>query len=145
MTPSKYSGKCFCGNIRFEMELVKPLGTYTPRECDCMFCRKHGAAYLSDSNGKLVIFVEEKRKLQLFKQGSNQAEFLICTICGILVAVCYYDGIKRYAAINSRTIDCAAAPGKNKVVSPERLLPEDKVKRWKEIWFNDVCLEYKRV
>src|SRR5450756_2542718 len=48
---NKVSGGCHCGNITVDLELTAEPETYHPRVCDCDFCRKHGAASLSDTKG----------------------------------------------------------------------------------------------
>jgi hypothetical protein len=125
------------------MQLPNALSYYAPRECDCMFCKKHGAAYLSDKNGTLKIQVKEKKKVNLLKNGSRLANFILCSSCGVLAAVSYDDGNKKYAAINTRALEGCEKIKKNIIVSPEKLSPEEKVSRWKEIWFNDVGIAFK--
>ncbi len=42
------TGGCHCSNIRFRLESAKPPSEFAPRVCDCTFCTKHGARYISD-------------------------------------------------------------------------------------------------
>lgn len=133
----KLKGGCHCGNIRVEVGLSRPPAEYNPRACDCDFCMKHGAAYLSDPEGSLSIHVKDARLLSRYRQGSGQAEFLLCSNCGVLVAVSYQDAGQTVAAVNSQAIE-GARFGDKTPVSPKKLGPDDKARRWKDLWFRDV-------
>jgi hypothetical protein len=141
MTVLKYSGGCHCGNITFEMEVTGKPDFYTPRACDCDFCDKHAASYVSDPSGKLIITVESETNLSKYRQGSEIAEFLICKICGVLVGVCHEEHERLYAAINSKTVENAADFGAERAVSPKTLSDLDKVQRWKNNWFSNVSIK----
>ncbi|MGB7291149.1 MAG: hypothetical protein WBD99_03140 [Thermodesulfobacteriota bacterium] len=73
MTIHKYIGGCHCENITFEMEVTAKPPSYNPRACDCDFCRKHAASYVSDPSGKLIIMVENETNLTKYRQGSGIA------------------------------------------------------------------------
>ncbi|HEV2111962.1 MAG TPA: aldehyde-activating protein [Gammaproteobacteria bacterium] len=133
----KLEGGCHCGNIRVEVGLSRPAETYNPRACDCDFCMKHGAAYLSDPEGSLSIHVQDSRQSNRYRQGSGQAEFLLCSNCGVLVAVSYRDAGLTVGAVNSQVIE-GARFGDKTPVSPQKLGPEDKTQRWKDLWFRNV-------
>jgi hypothetical protein len=133
-------GGCYCGNIQVELELSKELGHYHPRVCDCDFCRKHGAAYLSDSRGTLRIRTRDPSRSGTFRQGNELADMLLCAACGVLVGAVYScdDGV--YATVNARVIDGAPAFGGDEPVSPKQLSGEEKIARWRKIWFHNVTL-----
>lgn len=131
------TGQCYCGNITLELNLPNSISTYTPRECDCSFCQKHGAAWLSDPHGKLLITINHPENLLRFHQGSRQAEFLICQSCGVLAAVCYSENTTNYTAINYRALQNKNQPGNPVTVSPQKLSAEEKTSRWKEVWFSN--------
>ena len=105
MNKYQYVGSCHCRNITFEMELTTQLDLYSPRACDCNFCIKQSAAYISDKNGSLAISIKQASKLNRYKQGDRIADFLICKVCGILIGVFYESQENLYATINSRTLD----------------------------------------
>lgn len=56
------------------MELPHASCAYHPRACDCDFCRKHGAAYISDPQGAVRIQVKDAQQLGRYRQGSGIAE-----------------------------------------------------------------------
>jgi hypothetical protein len=134
-------GGCDCGNLSIELELTEPSDSYHPRTCDCRFCRKHAAAYVSDPHGSLRIKVRDTELLARYRQGSGTAEFLLCARCGVLIGVCYQEGELRYAAVNVRAIGDGAAFGSPTVVSPKALAVDERVQRWKQLWFSNVRLE----
>jgi hypothetical protein len=136
----RISGGCHCGNIRIDLELTRAPDTYNPRACDCDFCRKHNAAYISDPQGSLAIRIKDESLRGTCRQGSGQAEFLFCRNCGVLVSVLYRNDGRLYAAVNARAVQGGKPFGAEQTVSPQKLSAEDKVKRWQEVWFSNVGL-----
>jgi hypothetical protein len=130
-------GGCHCGSLAVEMILTQSPGAYAPRACDCGFCRKHGASYVSDPDGVLRIRVKDKRHLGRYRQGDGIAECLVCRNCGVLVAVVYFDAKRLLGTVNSNAIE-EMRFGEPTRVSPRLLSDGRKVARWKEIWFSDV-------
>ena len=134
------SGGCHCGNVEFSAELSRAPGLYSPRACDCDFCRKHGAAYISDPSGRLRIKLRAESAVT-YRQGSGAAECLLCATCGVLVAVLYRTDQLVYGVLNVRAADDPVGFGVTTTVSPKSLSPADKVQRWQEIWFANVAVE----
>jgi hypothetical protein len=134
------NGGCYCGNILVQLELANEAGHYNPRACDCGFCRKHGAAYLSDPQGSVRLRIHDPSHSTLFRQGSELAEMLLCTRCGVLVGALYRDEQSLYATLNVKVLEGAAGFGAEQAVSPRRLSGQDKVARWKNLWFADVSV-----
>ena len=131
------SGRCHCGNITVQVAMTESPETYRPRACDCEFCRKHGAAYLSDPNGSLRIHVIEPQLMSRYRQGSGAAEMLVCRRCGVLIGALYADASRQLGAINVRVLDTTAW-GSPESVSPKTLTENAKVDRWRQLWFRDV-------
>lgn len=134
------TGACHCGKIQFSAELSRPLSSYAPRACDCDFCQKHAATYLSDPSGQLRIHLDSDGAPHTYRQGSETAEFLVCRNCGVLTAVLFHDSARIYAAINTKAVDGHPTLGTPTPVSPKALSASEKVQRWKENWFCDVAL-----
>lgn len=133
----KISGRCHCGNITVQVTLTGNPETYRPRACDCEFCRKHGAAYLSDPNGSLLIHVVEAQLTSHYRQGSAAAEMLLCGRCGVLIGALYADAGHRLGVVNARVLEMTAL-GSPESVSPKSLNASEKVERWRRLWFPDV-------
>jgi len=129
-------GGCHCGRIALEMTLSKPASQLTPRACDCSFCRKHGAAWLSDAAGSLR--VRFRGEPLVYRQGSAQAEFIACAHCAVLVMVRYEHDKRVHAAVNVRALEDAGSFPADQPASPQTLSSGDKRERWMQLWFADV-------
>jgi hypothetical protein len=134
-------GTCHCGKLRVEVALPQAPETFHPRACDCAFCRKHGAAYLSDPAGRMRVVAADAQAVSHYRQGSGRAEFLICRDCGVLVGVCCEADGRRYAAVNARVIGGAAKFAEETAVSPRKLDADSRVERWKGLWFREFVIE----
>ena len=134
------SGGCHCDNIRAELTLTRDLSDYNPRACDCGFCTRHRAAYISDPQGSLIVRVANPAHVGRYRQGSGTAEMLLCRNCGVLVGALFHDGERDYATINARILDSAAACGADQTVSPQKLSATEKTDRWRRIWFKTVIV-----
>lgn len=136
---STLHGGCHCGGLSVRLSVTPALSEIHPRACDCSFCCKHGAAWVSDPAGQLRIEAQESL-LRSYRQGSESARFLVCGSCGVLVAVVLEHQATTYGAVNTRCLDGAPAFGDAVSVSPRLLGPSDKVARWQQVWIPDVDL-----
>jgi len=135
------SGGCHCGGVRVEAQLTRPPDSYHPRACDCDFCRKHAAAWISDRDGRLRIRTVRGDPGVTYRQGSGQVELLLCGNCGVLVAALYRGGEWLFAAVNARAIDGGVSFGSEQPVSPKTLSDSQKAQRWQDIWFSNVTIQ----
>lgn len=140
MTTHTLHGSCHCRCIRVDVTLPRATASYTPRACDCSFCRKHGASYVSDPTGTLRIHLHDSNALGRYRQGNGLAEFLLCKTCGVLVGVAYEEDGQTFATLNSLVIDGGASFLAPTAVSPQTLGADAKIARWKAFWFADVAL-----
>ena len=135
MTTYSHIGGCHCGMLRWNLESTLCVTNFTPRACDCDFCTRHHAAWISDPKGTLTLHVLQTGVLQRYRQGSEQAEFIICRDCGVLVAVVATDTRGTLlGAVNRNAFDHREAFPAEEIVSPQRLSPEQKLARWSEAW-----------
>lgn len=130
---ARLPGGCHCGRIGVAFETATLPADLHPRACDCRFCTKHGAAYVSDPEGRLRIEVTGTDILGEYRQGSGSARFLLCRCCGVLVAVLFDDGPGRYGAVNARCFEDVVF-GAPRTVSPQTLSGDDKRGRWTTLW-----------
>lgn len=131
-------GQCHCGNLQLELHTTAAPAQLQPRACDCGFCTRHGAAWISDPQGRLDIAVRDRAALCEYRQGANLARFLLCRDCGVLVATHYAADGRGFAALNARCLDgfgtlAAAVPA-----SPRTLSADEKRERWTRLWIADV-------
>ncbi|HSR65883.1 MAG TPA: aldehyde-activating protein [Xanthomonadaceae bacterium] len=133
MIPAPLRGGCHCGNLALTLATAQDPAALHPRACDCAFCTKHGAGWVSDPDGALAIGVREAAALGDYRQGSGSARFLLCRDCGVLVAVVHEGDGGLRGAVNARCLD-AARFGDAVRVSPQQLSREDKIARWGQLW-----------
>jgi hypothetical protein len=124
----RVSGGCHCDSILVDAELTLPPSAYRPRACDCDFCLKHGAKYVSDPQGALLIRLQDERHAVKYRQGSRLAEFVLCGNCGVLAGILYASDPGLHAALNARIGDSRASFGAEQLASPKKLSGSEKPK-----------------
>lgn len=132
-----FHGSCHCGRLRIGFSTGRHPADFTPRACDCRFCRKHGAAYVSDTAGRLSVSARENA-LHRYRQGSDTADFLLCGQCGVLVAVTFEHADRVYGAVNIGCLDGDSGFMAPVPASPRLLGADEKVSRWLKLWIPDV-------
>jgi hypothetical protein len=130
-----HEGGCHCGNLRWQFGTGQPLAAFSPRACDCDFCTRQCAAWISDPHGVLRIHSRDAAGPRRYRQGSRQAEFLSCATCGVLVAVVARaaDG-RLLGAANRNSFDHRDEFGASVVASPQQLEAQAKRSRWSTLW-----------
>jgi hypothetical protein len=136
---ASFTGGCHCSNISVSVELMRAASSYSPRACDCEFCRRHGAAWVSDPQGSLRIHVRDQRDTGRYRQGAGIAEMLLCRNCGVLVAA-LWQGPQLLGVVNANVLEGRDSLPAVQPVSPKILSAEAKMNRWQKIWFADVRL-----
>lgn len=137
-----YEGGCHCGGVRWRMSATWSPEAVAPRACDCDFCTRHGAAWVSDPRGDLQVRARGGRLLR-YRQGSQQAEFLLCGRCGVLVAVVARDeaGGRWLGAVNRNAFDARGRFGPAVIASPQQLGAHAKLARWLQVWMPAEVIE----
>ena len=102
---SGYTGGCHCGNIAVTFETNKEATDFTPRACDCSFCRKHSTRALSDPAGHIHLNVQREDDLNRYQFGTRATEFLICRSCGVYVSAYMPDGDAAFANVLASVLD----------------------------------------
>ena len=131
---TRYSGGCHCGNIKvyFETELTPK--EFTPRACQCSFCRKHFTRALSDPSGHVNIVVHRNSDLSRYRFGVKATEFLICRSCGVYVSAYMPDGARAYANVMANVLDNHEAFGAGVITDYGGEDEEGKRARRREKW-----------
>ena len=96
-----WRGGCHCGALRVTFESARPAADLSLRECQCTFCRHHGARNTSDPAGRVQV-VAEREALVRYRFGLRTADFLVCARCGVYIA-CVLDDA--FASVNTRALD----------------------------------------
>ncbi|MGA7439266.1 MAG: hypothetical protein WBW32_14190 [Luteibacter sp.] len=97
-------GACHCGNIVFDLDWPADIPV-TPRACGCTFCQKHGATWTAHADASLRVRVADGRSMTRHRFGTETADFLICTKCGV-ATVCTSEITGHvYAVVNTRAFE----------------------------------------
>ena len=105
MTAS-YQGHCHCGAVRASFETRRPAEDVQVRACQCGFCRRKGAKWISDPDGHLHV-TAAPGAMRRYRFGTESADFLLCRECGDCVAVVMQDGAHWLGVVNVRGADIA--------------------------------------
>jgi hypothetical protein len=98
-------GSCHCGNISFSLDWKPEPSEIPARACTCGFCTKHGGVWTSCPTGSLRIAVKDRSLTSAYQFGTETAEFLICTRCGVVpVATSLIDG-RLFAVVSVNAFD----------------------------------------
>jgi hypothetical protein len=65
---------------------------------------------------------------------------LLCRNCGVLLGALYQHDTSLLGVANVRTLESCAEFAAEQAVSPRSLSAEQKVSRWREIWFRRVTV-----
>ena len=96
-------GACHCGNIRFLLRWPDGEDTLSARVCGCGFCTRHGGAWTSHPGAALDVTIEDRSVLSEYRFATATADFLVCSVCGVVpLVLSEIDGV-RYAVVNVNT------------------------------------------
>ena len=97
----RFEGRCHCGAIALSFTTRRPIEELPLRECQCSFCRKHGARTTADPEGFAEIRVGDKAALARYRFGLAVADYLVCARCGVYLAAVMQEAGKGYAVVNT--------------------------------------------
>jgi hypothetical protein len=98
-------GGCHCGNISVEFETILNPNALQLRECQCSFCRRHGARTTSDPHGRLRVSVRDPELLLRYRFALGITDFLVCKACGVYVAATMKSETGSIATVNVNILD----------------------------------------
>ncbi|NNU16460.1 GFA family protein [Parvularcula sp. ZS-1/3] len=75
-----FEGRCHCGAVRFEVELLGGLETAT--RCNCSFCSMRGAVALTAEKSAMKVY-KGFESLGVYSFGTHTAQHYFCGVCGI--------------------------------------------------------------
>jgi len=98
-----YTGSCHCGGVTVEFETPTDPAALPLRECQCGFCRRHGAISVSDPRGRIRYIENRSGAMRRYQFGMKSADYILCRDCGVyLGAVMTVDGRDVFATTNLR-------------------------------------------
>lgn len=105
----QYDARCHCGAITLAFTTQRPPAELPLRECQCSFCRKHGARTTTDPEGFAEIRVGDSEALARYRFGLGTADYLVCARCGVYLAALMEEGGKGHAVLNVNAFQDRAA------------------------------------
>jgi len=106
---TRFDGRCHCGAVSLSFTTRRAVEELPVRECQCTFCRKHGARTTADPEGFAEIRVRDAAALARYRFGLATADYLVCARCGVYLAAVMEEGLRGYAVLNTRAFEDAAA------------------------------------
>lgn len=98
-------GSCHCRNIRYTFSWPGLDAVIPVRACSCTFCTKHGGVYTSHPDGKLRVDIEDQSLVNVYRFGTETADFHICSRCGVVPFVTSTIRDQQYAVVNTNTFE----------------------------------------
>lgn len=88
---SVYKGACHCGAVSVELETETDPAEIEVRQCQCSFCRAHGAISASDPSGRIRYIEREAGAISRYQFGTKSCEFILCRHCGVYLGATMED------------------------------------------------------
>ncbi|MGD9805017.1 MAG: GFA family protein [Hyphomicrobiaceae bacterium] len=99
-----FHGQCHCGAIQIKLSTNRVPGEHVLGACQCSFCRKHNARTFSDPASDLVLTASEPQFLHRYAFGLRTSEQVICSRCGVYVAMTLNEGDRVWSVLNVDTL-----------------------------------------
>ncbi len=137
----KIRGGCHCGNIGFELDFPGEPKDLAVRACTCSFCVKHGGAWTSHREGRLVAKLKDASRVSRYRMGTGTAEFYVCARCGAVPLVTSEIDSRLYAVVNVNTFEGVDAAALTRApVSFEGEAVDARLSRRRQRWIADVIV-----
>lgn len=132
---------CHCGNIGLELHTNRKHAEITPRNCQCTYCRMHGASWISDPEGEARLRIKDKDTASFYTFGTKTAHMVSCKTCGVLMAaICEFEGQNRAVLNSTAMIGEVFAPYVLTNFDGETV--ESRLARREKNWTANVVIEY---
>jgi hypothetical protein len=99
------TGSCHCGNISYSLRWPDDVSEIPARRCGCSFCTKHGGVWTSDPRASLRVQLTDVGAVTRYSFGTETADFLVCTSCGVAPLVTSLIEGVTYAVVNVNSFD----------------------------------------
>ena len=134
MSTRAFEGRCHCGAIGFTYRTAVPPEEWAVRECQCSFCRGHGARTTAGPDASVRFNIAEQAKLTRYRFGTRTADFLVCAGCGVYLGAVITSGDRQFATLNINTIRQAVNVPAPQAVSYDGESAGDRTARREERW-----------
>jgi hypothetical protein len=99
------AGSCHCGNISFSLRWPDEVSEIPARRCGCTFCVKHGGVWTSEPRAALRVRLSDVGAVARYAFGTETADFMVCTRCGVAPLVTSQIEGVTYAVVNVNSFD----------------------------------------
>src|SRR6185437_12516808 len=96
----RYRGRCHCGAIEYSYQTELAPQAWAIRDCQCTFCRAHGASTTSDPGAVIEFHVGKPERLRRYRFGHCITDFVVCAECGVYVGAMTEVSSALFAIIN---------------------------------------------
>lgn len=131
---ASYSGQCHCGAIGFNYSTDLSPESWSVRECQCAFCRAHGAHCTSDPAGSLQFSFSKPDDLVRYQFALRTADFLLCRRCGVYIGAVISTARGSFAIVNLNTLVTPEAVLGSEALSYDGESAEGRFSRREENW-----------
>jgi hypothetical protein len=100
--------------------------------CDCDYCISRNISYISDPSGIIKIKADVNTETEV--QGSEQARFLVCSVCKDVIAATLQKKDEIEGALNANLLNDVNAMMPSVNISPKAFNPVEKLERWTRLW-----------
>ena len=100
-----FTGACHCRSILYELAWPDAAGAIPARRCGCSYCTRFGGTWTSHPEAKLSITAGNEQAPGRYRFGTETADFLFCSQCGVTVAALCETDRGLMAVLNIKTLD----------------------------------------
>ena len=98
-------GRCHCGHIHYRLNWPDDTPVIPARRCGCSYCKRFSGTWTSHPDAELEISADRQANAGRYRFGTETADFLFCSHCGVIVAALCEIGDELKAVLNIATLD----------------------------------------
>jgi len=99
------TGGCHCRSIHYELDWPDAAAAIPARRCSCSYCTRFRGTWTSHPEAKLFIRTRNDQLPGRYRFGTETADFLFCSQCGVTVAALCESDRDLMAVLNINTLD----------------------------------------
>lgn len=130
--PQRYTGSCHGGAIRVFLAFTRPAVETQLRTCQCGFCRRQGAAAISDPDGTALWEIDAA---PFVPNRFATASSILCGKCGMYAGAVLTDGDQSWSIANTCGLAMETFAGRpGEPMHYEQETPAERIARRKRRW-----------
>lgn len=136
------SGGCHCGGLRYVLEWPAAATVIPARKCACRYCTRFNGTWTSHPDAVLRLERAPSAPPGRYRFGTGTADFLFCSVCGVVVAALSKAPKGMVAVVNVNTLASVAGLGLDRSESDfDGETTEDRLARRARRWIGQVVFE----